>query len=170
MAEPEPLVFDVSYQKMLGELQNGHLVNSEAWSNGVWNGILSRWFPSPHYVIVPEYNWVLPSGEAGRADLMVFEVAKDMRCVLAFEGKRTGGALFTVNDALNQAKKAAQSVGGDPPCMAALGQNVTISAGNGDPYPPTVGTNGGGVTIEHAYKTIFYVLDKISTSDLSLMK
>ncbi|KAI1169650.1 hypothetical protein F4777DRAFT_572340 [Nemania sp. FL0916] len=86
----------------LGHAVRATFMEDEANVNGVWNSVLSHFFPMSEYIIAPEY-WTRE--HTLRGDLVVLRVsATQVKPVLAFEGKKSGATETTWHAAVEQVK------------------------------------------------------------------
>ena len=96
----------------------------EDYTNAVWNYILHQAFPAPDYAVVPELRFKdKDNDDKCRADLGVMKLGKPNRLIVVYEGKKSGGQFFTINDALNQAKACADTYTKHTPVLIARSQN-----------------------------------------------
>ncbi|KAH6880357.1 hypothetical protein B0T10DRAFT_581619 [Thelonectria olida] len=108
-------------------LQLGDIMTTEDMTNAVWNRILHDLFPAPRYLISPEYSFTTRGGKSGRADLAVL-FAGTRKVLVVYEGKKSGGGINTLVDALGQAttclsaKSATMGV-----AIAALGDQFSMT-------------------------------------------
>ena len=99
----------------------------EATTHGVWNRILNDVFKYPTYLVIPKWHFDMGTGkEGGTADIAVKDLVNN-RIVILYEGKRRGGNVGKMTNALKQAQNAAEKKFPYTALIAAAGPSFSMT-------------------------------------------
>ena len=94
---------------------------SEDMKNGIWNSILSSFFPYPDFLVIPD--WSLGAGKIDLAVMSMFDKA----VVLLYKGKKQGGDLKEMASALDQAARELPVLHGRAARLVADGPKFSLT-------------------------------------------